>query len=290
MLAHSERVATPHFGQTESAPLEQLITLLKTDASELLADQSPFVFNANHFHIHRKIGSGSFGTVFEATWLVTGQLVAVKRVLKTKIWGDVAALKAELDILCKVDHPNCLKMLHWGIGQHAIYFVTELATGGELFDRIEALGKFYEFDAAMTVYTVLNAVKYLHSIDIIHRDLKPENILMRDRHHTDFSDLLICDFGLSKVLTKKEDLTQTRVGTGGYRAPEVLLGKTYGKSCDMWSVGVICFILLTGLAPYNGDSITDELSDILNRQYLPNDRVWTGVSPPGTSELMSSYL
>lgn len=142
-------------------------------------------------------------------------------------------------------------------------------------------GQFYERDAAKVIWAICDAVKYLHSLDIAHRDLKPENIFMRTLDSDDLSDLVIGDFGIAKVMKQNGDMLKTMIGSPGYIAPEVLLKRPYGKECDMWSVGVMSYILLSGTTPYRGGDFNSDLENILANNISFDDQVWDEVSPKG---------
>ena len=167
----------PEFqGNTQPCPLSVIIKAIastESDSDNLLKQHPQFAFPRHYYKFSRTLGSGAFATVVEAEWLPRcSERVAVKMIEKRKARGDEISIKNEIDILCRVQHPHLLRLFDWGFGRKTIYMVTELARGGELFDRIEQNGHFYEFDAALVLYTVLDAVRYLHENDIIHRDLK----------------------------------------------------------------------------------------------------------------------
>ena len=135
-----------------------------------------------------------------------------------------------------------------------LYLVLELLTGGELFDTIIAKGHYSEADARQVAITMLDAIKYLHTQGVAHRDLKPENILLKDKGT---SAIKITDFGLSKIFADDaagEVTMKTACGTPGYVAPEVLGHEAYSSQVDLWSVGVIVYILLCGFPPFYGDN------------------------------------
>ncbi|KAG8505659.1 Calcium/calmodulin-dependent protein kinase type IV, partial [Galemys pyrenaicus] len=157
-----------------------------------------------------------------------------------------------------------------------ISLVLELVTGGELFDRIVEKGYYSERDAADAVKQILEAVAYLHENGIVHRDLKPENLL----YATPAPDapLKIADFGLSKIV-EHQVLMKTVCGTPGYCAPEILRGCAYGPEVDMWSVGIITYILLCGFEPFydeRGDQFM--FRRILNCEYYFISPWWDEVS------------
>jgi calcium/calmodulin-dependent protein kinase I len=192
---------------------------------------------------------GSFSQLsFHYRQLLTLFLIALP---PTRIIDKVAMLETEINVLSRVRHPNCVSLLEMFETDDAVYLVTDLAAGGELFDQLLKKGYYTEGDAARLVREILLGVEYLHSLDIVHRDLKPENLLFADT--TETARLMITDFGLSKVLTNGNDVLMTACGTPGYVAPEVLEQIGHGKPVDIWSIGVIAYTLLCGYTPFWGE-------------------------------------
>ena len=163
---------------------------------------------------------------------------------------DKELLRNELGNLRGMDHPNILKMYEWFETESHVFMVTELATGGELFDEIIARGKLTEADAQVLLKQVLTCINYCHTRGVMHRDLKPENILLEANKK--MSDIKLIDFGFSVKFGPGKNFTK-QVGTPYYIAPEVLSYK-YGKECDIWSLGVVLFQMMTGLMPFEGTS------------------------------------
>lgn len=175
-------------------------------------------------------------------------------------------------------HQNILTLVDYFETMNNLYLVTDLALGGELFDRICRKGSYYEADAADLVRATLSAVAYLHDHGIVHRDLKPENLLFRTPE--DNADLLIADFGLSRVMDEQQfHVLTTTCGTPGYMAPEIFKKTGHGKPVDLWALGVITYFLLCGYTPFDRDSDFEEMQAILNADYsfTPVD-YWRGVS------------
>ncbi|KAJ9522129.1 hypothetical protein QJQ45_005162 [Haematococcus lacustris] len=181
----------------------------------------------------------------------TGEPVAIKVVDKSRYAAGDNSLEREIQVLLKVDHPNCIRLFDVYITPRKVYIVTELVTGGELLDRVTEKGNYSERDAAQLIRQILRGVSYLHAQGIVHRDLKLENMIMSDER--DDADVKIADFGLSKFFSP-ETVLSTMCGSPQYVAPEVLgVGdglKEYSPAVDMWSVGVILFILLSGYSPF----------------------------------------
>ena len=210
----------------------------------------------------RTLGAGSFGVVRQARKLSTDENVAVKILLKKALQGNDVQLKMlydELSILHKLNHPNIVKFKDWFETDDKFYIVTQLATGGELFDRILKRGKFTEVDAVAILVQILKAVEYIHSKNIVHRDLKPENLLYIDE--SDKSPLVLADFGIAKELKSDDDLIFKAAGSLGYVAPEVLTSSGHGKPCDIWSIGVITYTLLCGYSAFVAESVDGFLDE-----------------------------
>ncbi|KAG2173431.1 hypothetical protein INT44_008783 [Umbelopsis vinacea] len=242
----------------------------------------------------RVLGVGSFAVVKECFHKQTGQPFALKIILKKAIAGKEHMLSSELDhqshilfldILKQVRHPNVVSMHGLYESKDAVYIVTDLAGGGELFTQLLAKGNYTEKDASAMVKQILEGVEYLHNLDIVHRDLKPENLLFQtpDEH----ANLMITDFGLSKILKNHDDILTTACGTPGYVAPEVLLQTGHGKPVDLWSLGVITFTLLSGYTPFWGEAngllchAVDQAAlfeSIMSGKYEYDEEYWSDIS------------
>lgn len=172
-------------------------------------------------------------------------------------------------------------------GNRHLHLATELCTGGELFDRIIARGHYSEADAAVLVRKICDAVKHCHDRDICHRDLKPENFLFETT--AEDAELKVIDFGLSRMDDGlSAGVMTTRVGTPYYIAPEVL-GRHYDKSCDLWSIGVITYILLCGYPPFYGDTDPEIFASVRAGRYDFDSPEWTSVSNEA-KDLISKLL
>ncbi|KAM7388186.1 hypothetical protein PAMP_024380 [Pampus punctatissimus] len=216
---------------------------------------------------------GATSIVYRCEEKQTQKPYAVK-VLKKTI--DKKIVRTEIGVLLRLSHPNIIQLKEIFETDTDIALVLELVTGGELFDRIVERGYYSERDAAHVIKQILEAVAYLHENGVVHRDLKPENLLYADLSLD--APLKIADFGLSKIIDDQVTM-KTVCGTPGYCAPEILRGNAYGPEVDMWSVGVILYILLCGFEPFfdpRGDQYM--YSRILNCDYEFVSPWWDDVS------------
>ena len=219
------------------------------------------------YDIKALIGTGTYSRVVRVEHRSTRQPYAIKMVEKKRegkqFW------EVELTILRRVRHANIIQLLEVYDGKDRIYMIMELATGGELFDRIVTRGNFTERDATRVLHMVLDATRYLHSLGITHRDLKPENLLYY--HPGNDSKIMITDFGLASYRKNAElpehNMMRTICGTPEYIAPEILLRKPYNHAVDLWAIGVVAYILLSGRMPFDDDNRTRLYRKILRAKY-----------------------
>ncbi|KAF2467408.1 Ca/Cm-dependent protein kinase A [Lindgomyces ingoldianus] len=228
----------------------------------------------SRYRFGKTLGAGTYGIVREAE-CPEGK-VAVKIILKKNVRGNEQMVYDELEMLQRMKHPHIVKFHDWFESRDKYYIVTQLATGGELFDRICEKGKFTEKDAAETIRQVLDAVNYLHHNNVVHRDLKPENLLYLTPDPN--SSLVLADFGIAKMLDSKNEVLTTMAGSFGYAAPEVMLKKGHGKPVDMWSLGVITYTLLCGYSPFRSENLADLIEECKNGRVIFHERYWKDVS------------
>lgn len=173
-------------------------------------------------------------------------------------------------------HPNIMTLREFFVESEYYYLVTEFVSGGELFDRIVEKTFYSEKEARDLVKILLGAIKYCHDQDVVHRDLKPENLLLMSAD--DDASIKLADFGFAKSVTKDDAGLVTTCGTPGYVAPEILEGSPYGKPVDVWSIGVITYILLAGYPPFHDESQPILFRKIRKGKYQYDSPYWDNVS------------
>jgi calcium/calmodulin-dependent protein kinase I len=242
-----------------------------------------------HYDIKEKLGTGSFATVKRAVRRSDGTEFAIKIIKKDKLNSEeIAVVHDEVEIMHKIQHNNCVQLYEMFETKTKLYMVIELLTGGELFDRIVAKGSYSEKEAATLLGCVTEAIAYLHNIGVVHRDLKPENLIYASSAND--SQVKITDFGLAKFRAAEDKSgMHTACGTPGYVAPEVLKNEAYGPAVDMWSLGVILYILLCGFPPFYHDSTAALYKQIKKGQYEFPDPYWSEISNEA-KDLVSKLL
>ncbi|CAH1731378.1 unnamed protein product [Aphis gossypii] len=242
------------------------------------------------------LGTGAFSEVRLAVSKERpNEMYAVKIIDKKALKGKEDSLDNEIKVLRRfsksvkrsdhsgtddknegqwLTHPNIVQLLETFEDKSKVYLIMELVTGGELFDRIVQKGSYTEKDAAHLIRQVLGAVDYMHEQGVVHRDLKPENLLYYSTD--DDSKIMISDFGLSKI--EDSGVMATACGTPGYVAPEVLAQKPYGKAVDVWSIGVISYILLCGYPPFYDENDANLFAQILKGEFEFDSPYWDDIS------------
>ena len=249
------------------------------------------------YKITRKIGSGAYGEVRKCYLRETGELRAVKIIKKKALEkSERERLRNEAEVLRQMDHPNIIKLYEIFEDKKYYYIITEFLTGGELFEKItdeEFYSDFTERDAANIMEQVFAGINYCHETGIVHRDLKPENLLLESNvSSTDLGGknkfkIKIIDFGTSNKFDKGTKM-QEWYGTPYYIAPEVLK-KSYNEKCDIWSLGVILYILLVGYPPFNGAEDSQIISAVKKGKYSLDEPEWDDVSE-GAQDLVWKCL
>ena len=187
---------------------------------------------------------------------------------------ELEALANEIQIIKDLDHPNIVKMFEEYEDGKFLYIVTECIDGGELFDELLRRKKFTEKDCATIIKQLLEALSHIHANDIAHKDLKPENILLKKKK--DIKSVKLIDFGTAQKFEKNKKMTSV-IGTPYYVAPEVLRG-SYDEKCDIWGLGVIMFILLSGTPPFNGADDGEIMDAVVKGKYQFKDSKWKNIS------------
>jgi calcium-dependent protein kinase len=222
------------------------------------------------------LGKGHFGIVRKAYSKADPQfIVAIKSIEKRKVSENIDLLKNEVEILSSLDHPNIIKFYDSYEDTKFLHLVTEFCSGGELFDYVITKGHYSERKAAKLIYKILLSVNHIHSQGICHKDLKPENFLFENTDPN--AELKLIDFGLSSKFRDSTEPMHDVVGTPYYVAPEVLHG-SYGPECDLWSIGVISFVLLSGNLPFPGSTDKDIFRKILKNELRFRGYVWECIS------------
>ena len=234
-----------------------------------------------------QLGEGAFSVVIEATNKSTNESFAVKVVTKSKLTKeDEVALKDEIQVLNELQHPHIIRLYKVFEEKDFWYLITEKMMGGELFDRIVAKSYYNEKEARDVCKILFEAIGMCHDNAVAHRDLKPENLLLRSEDND--SEIKIADFGFAKKVLKPNSLT-TQCGTPGYVAPEILEGNAYDTKSDMWSLGVIVYILLGGYPPFIEQNQRELFRKIRKGNYEFHEEYWGSVSAEA-KDLISCLL
>lgn len=268
----------PLFGKKDSGKK------VRKDAKEV--EKQPSI--EDKYVIKELLGTGAFSEVRLCENRETGQAFAVKIIDKKALKGKEDSLENEIRVLKRFSakrqendpdrtwftHPNIVQLFETYEDKSKVYLIMELVTGGELFDRIVEKGSYTEKDASYLIRQVLEAVDYMHEQGVVHRDLKPENLLYYNP--AEDSKIMISDFGLSKM--EDSGFMATACGTPGYVAPEVLAQKPYGKAVDVWSIGVISYILLCGYPPFYDENDANLFAQILKGEFEFDSPYWDEIS------------
>ena len=194
-------------------------------------------------------------------------------------------LITEVSILKSLDHPNIVKLIEIYEDDRYYYLIQEYCSGSELFDKIQEFHSFSERQAAEYLRQILSAIHYCHEKGIVHRDLKPENLLLESKKPG--AQLKVIDFGVSMKYKKGEKMHE-KFGTPYYIAPEVLM-RNYDEKCDIWSCGVILYILLCGYPPFNGPTDVEIMKSVKAGKFTFDDPDWKNISKEAKS-LISKML
>lgn len=233
----------------------------------------------DEYDIHPTIlGTGNYGCVRECAHRATGRKYAVKTIDKSKV-SRLDHIQNEMRLLSHVDHSSIMRMVDCFEDADYVHIITEMYTGGELFDKIvdntTDAGCLPEHQAQSIIKSLLEAVQYLHERNIVHRDIKPENVLFVSNQ--DETDVKLIDFGLARTHSSSEGYMTNQVGTPYYMSPGVLQGK-YDKSCDLWAIGIVAYILLAGYPPFNGNDDAEIHDSVMQGNLVFERGVWSKMS------------
>ncbi|KAJ6300318.1 hypothetical protein OIU76_021178 [Salix suchowensis] len=254
------------FKRTPRAGLQEN-SVLKTRTGQL----------KEYYNLGRKLGHGQFGTTFLCVEKATGKEYACKSISKEKLLtsDEVGDVRREIQIMHHLaGHPNVVSIKGAYEDAMAVHVVMELCAGGELFDRIIERGHYTERKAAQLTRTIVGVIESCHSLGVMHRDLKPENFLFVNE--SEDSPLKAIDFGLS-VFFKPGDVLNDVVGSPYYVAPEVLR-RRYGPEADVWSAGVMVYILLCGVPPFWAENEHDIFEEVLHGDLDFTSDPWPNIS------------
>jgi len=228
------------------------------------------------YEVIKQLGKGGYGKVYEVKNIKTGEVRACKHLSKLNI-KNLEKFRREIEILKQMDHPNIIKLYEVYESDRSLYLVMEECKGGEIFDRIikhiQDKKMYTERDAAKIFEQVMSCIAYCHNKNICHRDLKPENLLFLNEGEGEDNRLKVIDFGLSQAC----DRLKTKVGTAYYVSPEILNGN-YTHLCDIWSAGVILYILLSGDPPFNGPNDNAIYTKIAEMKFKFPENKWKNIS------------
>lgn len=242
----------------------------------------------NDFQILEEIGHGNYARVFKGRAAQDQSLVAIKTISKATIskhTRNVQALLNEVNLMKKLRHERIVKLIGMYESEEELHLVLEYVDGGDLFKRLVRKGKYSEAKAAVFIKHLLEAVGYMHSRGVVHRDLKPENILLVGG--SDGVEFKIADFGLAAEYHSGEALS-LRCGSPGYVAPEILEKHTYDSKVDVFSAGIIMYILylplrLSGRSPFASEDINEILIRNRTCRIYFQQKYWEGISQEGVS-------
>ena len=239
------------------------------------------------YDVVKQLGKGGYGKVYEVKNKKTGEIRACKHLSKLNV-KDLDKFRREIEIMKKLDHPNIIKIYEVFESERSLYIIMEECKGGEIFDRIiehiQNKEMYSEKDAANIFQQVMSCIQYCHNQNICHRDLKPENLLYLNPGSEKDNRIKVIDFGLSQAC----DRLKTKVGTAYYVSPEILNGN-YTHLCDIWSAGVILYILLSGDPPFNGPNDNAIYNKVAQMKFSFPENKWKNVSKEA-KDLISHML
>jgi serine/threonine protein kinase len=231
------------------------------------------------YEVKNKLGSGKFGLVKLGIDKKTGQKVAIKIMKKSTMdSSDLELVRTEIEILKICQHPNIIRLYNVFENADYLYIIMEYCSGGDLFSYLENRNfRLSEKKASTIIHKMSTAVYYMHSFGVAHRDLKPENVLMTSDDED--ADIRILDFGLSKILGPYEKCDEP-YGTLTYCAPEIIVDEPYSKAVDLWSLGIMTYLMVSGKLPFNSEDENEIARQVVYDEpdYIRNP-IWKSISP-----------
>ena len=231
------------------------------------------------YDVKNKLGSGKFGLVKLGIHKKTGQKVAIKIMKKSTMdSSDLELVRTEIEILKICQHPNIIRLYNVFENADYLYIIMEYCYGGDLFSYLENRHfRLSEKRASTIIHQMATAVYYMHSFGVVHRDLKPENVLMTSTDED--SDIRILEFGLRKILGPYEKCDEP-YGTLTYCAPEIIIDEPYAKPVDLWSLGVMTYLMVSGKLPFNSEDENEIARQVVyDEPNYTRNPVWKTISP-----------
>ncbi|XP_068188788.1 death-associated protein kinase 2 [Antennarius striatus] len=233
------------------------------------------------YELGETLGSGHFGQVRQVCERATGthwaaKFLKIRKTACSRLGLDRNRVQQEVEILQAVQHPNIVTLKDVFESRAEVVLILELVSGGELFDFIAAREHLMESEAIEFIKQILQGLGFMHSKNIAHFDLKPENIMLSD-NVSPFPVIKIIDFGLAHHFEPREEFRSTS-GTPQYIAPEVINSEPLSTAADMWSIGVVTYILLSGLSPFQGETNEETLRNIIDMNYEFKDHYFSMTS------------
>ncbi|TSK31379.1 Serine/threonine-protein kinase DCLK3 [Bagarius yarrelli] len=282
LRAQQETLIEQEMPKTEIVKQKGLLEKLLPDGTHASLEEIQHCYD-----IGVVVGDGNFAVVHECRVRGCTQTFAMKVVDKAKLQGRAHMIQNEIALLQCLAHPRIVQLLRSHQTDTHVYMLMELVSGGDLFDVIAKCGKFTEPCAARMIRDISQALEYIHNRSIVHRDIKPENLLVQ-RHSNGSINLKLADFGLAMIVTEP---VFTVCGTPTYVAPEILAETGYGVAVDVWAMGVILFVLLSGFPPFRSpERNQEELFHLIQKgevHFL--SPYWDHVSE-GAKQLISALL
>mmetsp|Transcript_254 Transcript_254/g.221 ORF Transcript_254/g.221 Transcript_254/m.221 type:complete len:356 (-) Transcript_254:67-1134(-) len=275
-------------GCKNTKTVDNFSTIVSEDfETNMILEQKNKSFHKN-YKLKKTIGRGSSGIVKLAIHKKSNKQYAVKIISKKDLLDDdIKAINREANIYMELKHDHIVKCFEFYDDKRYYYMVLEMMEGGELLNTIINKTIYTENEARNIIRIITTAIKYCHDKGIVHRDLKPQNLLLAKRE--DINTLKIADFGFAKNFTIS--FLDTKLGTPMFMAPDILVNQIYGKEVDMWSIGVITYLILSGHPPFNDESGNwmNLQRKIIHGQFEFESEIWDNISEPA-KQLINGLL